>query len=51
MVRVTKSGDDKCILKAAGRGNTVVDVTMKIGTRSYEMSCEVNVKGPYLNCS
>ena len=22
---VTKSGDDKCILKAAGRGNTVVD--------------------------
>lgn len=51
VVRVTKSGDDKCILKAAGRGNTVVDVTMKIGTRSYEMSCEVNVKGPYLNCS
>ena len=51
VVRVTKSGDDKCILKAAGRGNTVVDVTMKIGTRSYEMSCEVNVKGHYLNCS
>lgn len=51
MVKITKSVDDKCILKATGRGNTVVDVTMKIGTRSYKMSCEITVKGPYLNYS
>lgn len=51
VVKITKSVDDKCILKATGRGNTVVDVTMKIGTRSYKMSCEITVKGPYLNYS
>lgn len=49
VVQLSKSEKDKCIVKAVGRGTTVVDVTMKIGTRSYELSCEVTVKSPYLN--
>ena len=49
VVRVTKSGNDKGIVKAVGKGRTVIGVIMRIDGRSYELSCEVNVKSPYLN--